>query len=410
MLIILTSTASAESWRQLNHLGVTAAKSGRYSEAVEYLRVALEIKPQNKIIRQNLVNSLNALGAKELSAGNADEAIKVLREASVYLPDDKLTGKNLSAALTRKAYSLYSTQQFSDASEYLDEAIQFDEENFSAWMLAGNIAYNNQELEDAESYWRRALSIDPDSQDVKVKLKKLQKEEAVEDKFRTKLLYNFDLKYEKNIDTTKVYDVLGYLRDAYRQVGRQFKHYPDHKIVVLLYPLDKFQELGGNPHWVYGLYDGKIRLPIVKKDNLQYLHQLETVVYHEYTHVLIHDLTGNRCPAWLNEGLAQYMEPQKESPRVVYLKRAVRGNRLIPLRELEGTFLMLGDLQKVRLAYEESLSVVNFIIEHHRFSSVLELLERLHKGENLAAVIEDLYTRGRKGLEERWGEWLGEEL
>ena len=97
--------------------------------------------------------------------------------------------------------------------------------------------------------------------------------------------------------------------------------------------------------------------------------------------------------------------PQRSAPGA-RLKKAHRESKLIPLAELEKTFIRITDKEKVRLAYEQAQSLVEFIVKHYRFSSIREALERLKSGEKTGVVVEELFKRGGLTLEERWRRYL----
>src|SRR5205814_97190 len=62
------------------------------------------------------------------------------------------------------------------------------------------------------------------------------------------------------------------------------------------------------PSWAGALNDGKLRIPIGGVDAMN--PELGRVLEHELTHSFIRSMARGRCPTWLNEGLAQLMEPR----------------------------------------------------------------------------------------------------
>ncbi len=56
------------------------------------------------------------------------------------------------------------------------------------------------------------------------------------------------------------------------------------------------------------LNDGKLRIPISGLSSMT--PELAHVLKHELAHSFIARLSGGRCPPWLHEGIAQFLEPQ----------------------------------------------------------------------------------------------------
>ena len=94
------------------------------------------------------------------------------------------------------------------------------------------------------------------------------------------------------------------LERAYNRVGTDLSYYPSVRVPVILYTKKDYRSLTASPEWSGGLYDGKIRLPIGGAAHMTPM--LRGVLFHEYTHVVVRELTKGNCPSWLNEGLAEY--------------------------------------------------------------------------------------------------------
>lgn len=108
--------------------------------------------------------------------------------------------------------------------------------------------------------------------------------------------------------------VIQLLEQAYQEIGRTFSYYPDRTILAVLYTDQQFRDVTQSPAWTKALFDGKIHLPIGGPIENEAL--LKKVVYHEYTHALVHQLSRGKTPTWLNEGLALYFEEGKSSTEI----------------------------------------------------------------------------------------------
>lgn len=126
---------------------------------------------------------------------------------------------------------------------------------------------------------------------------------------------------------------------------------------------------------------------------------------HEYTHAVVRDLSRGNCPVWLNEGLAELQGRQELNPPLTELGRAIRTGGYLPLRKLENGFTSLGS-SEVRLAYEESYAVVNFMVSSYGWYRVRGILTYIGEGLPVGEAI----NRGLADLgldyDGVFGEWL----
>ena len=122
--------------------------------------------------------------------------------------------------------------------------------------------------------------------------------------------------------------------------------------------------------------------------------ELSRVLKHELAHSFINQLASGRCPQWLNEGIAQAVEPKSLSSRGRRLAELFKAQQEIPFNALEGSFMRFSPMEAI-LAYDESLAAVQFISDTHGMSNIQRLLQRLGEGNSteasLRATIHDDY-------------------
>jgi len=63
--------------------------------------------------------------------------------------------------------------------------------------------------------------------------------------------------------------------------------------------------------------------------------QLERILKHELTHSFLRSLAGGRCPTWLNEGMAELMEPRSSDTYAKPLAALFQQRREISFSVLE---------------------------------------------------------------------------
>ena len=133
---------------------------------------------------------------------------------------------------------------------------------------------------------------------------------------------------------------------------------------------------------------------------------LEGTMKHELCHLLLHHhLDGKDFPKWLDEGIAQWVSggiiEVMRTRDETRLTQATLGRKIIPVRALAERFP--GDRESLFLAYEESKSLVTYIIEKHGVEGVLSILGYLKGGYAWeAAVFKGLSV----SFEELEADWL----
>jgi len=124
---------------------------------------------------------------------------------------------------------------------------------------------------------------------------------------------------------------------------------------------------------------------------------------HELAHLVIHQMTFNpyiELPTWLDEGLAMYAEGSLEFVFFNRLNQAVVEGTLISVRSLASPFS--AHAEESVLAYAQSYSLVEFLINSYGQSRMLELLLTFKEGSGYDAALEKVYGFDMDGLDSLW--------
>ena len=130
-------------------------------------------------------------------------------------------------------------------------------------------------------------------------------------------------------------------------------------------------------------------------------------IAHELTHLVIYQETFNpytRLPTWLDEGLAAYAEGELEASDAASLERAIANESLISIRSLSSPFSAYA--REANLAYNQSYSVVEFLISNHGQDRMLELLNTFSQGSSYDGALETVYGFDMDGLNTRWRDYV----
>jgi len=248
--------------------------------------------------------------------------------------------------------------------------------------------YELNELSESEKYAEDALKFGQDPE-LKELIRKLKKEENVMRNYKDLGMENFLIQFSREEHDQLRTIISDYLKEAYKEIGKKLDYFPNKQFVVILYNEKDFFDVTRAPGWAGGLYDGRIRLPVKGISGPD--ERLRKVIYHEYTHALISEIT-RECPLWINEGLAEYFS---ERDHVDNLKT------IIPLHRIEKRFPS-GDPRLVALAYRSSHDAVEFLIDKYGIYSVKELLESFGDGMDINSAFESVLYVSYKDFQSKW--------
>lgn len=117
----------------------------------------------------------------------------------------------------------------------------------------------------------------------------------------------------------------------------------------------------------------------------------EAVLWHEFCHVVTLELTRNRMPRWLSEGISVYEERQANPVWGQHMNATYRemvlGTDLTPVSKLSGAFLNAKSGMHVQFAYYESSIVVEYLVEKYGQEALRKILKDLYDGVGINEAI-----------------------
>lgn len=110
----------------------------------------------------------------------------------------------------------------------------------------------------------------------------------------------------------------------------------------------------------------------------------ESVLWHEFCHVVTLQMTKNKMPRWLSEGISVYEEWQADPSWGMRIDSKYRemllGDDLVPVSRLSAAFLAPKTPRHLQFAYLESALVVEYIISKFGIDKVRGVLTDLRNG------------------------------
>jgi len=211
----------------------------------------------------------------------------------------------------------------------------------------------------------RASELAPARDDVRRLLEKWRNEAEVEADFWSESSLYFDLSYDGSRDDLLdgSFQLLNLLDQEYAELRDLFGADPAGagrpRIPVVLYRREGFDAVTGLGDWAGGAFDGTVRIPIADGTSVT-SPALKRVLRHELVHAFVHAAGGQRVPGWLNEGLAQWLEPNSQHA-VKAAREALAGQPAFTLDELDGSLSSWQDPEKIALAYAWSLALCDTV-------------------------------------------------
>lgn len=125
-------------------------------------------------------------------------------------------------------------------------------------------------------------------------------------------------------------------------------------------------------------------------------------VAHELVHLVVDYRSKGNCPRWFTEGLAQYEEYRLTGFRFKG-PEAGWARKVYPLRKLDKDF---DSLPNQSLAYRQSLSAVEYILEVYGEDKLHNIINGLARGWSMNRTMADSLGVDIKEFEQNWHRWL----
>ena len=134
-------------------------------------------------------------------------------------------------------------------------------------------------------------------------------------------------------------------------------------------------------------------------------HRVDHILKHEMIHLILHHhIKAVHLPRWLDEGVAQWLSEGVgellEAPQRSFLEEAILSGKFIPLKNLKYRFP--ADKNNLMLAYEESRSFITFISERYGDKKIFEILQQMHKGNDIHTAFYASMDASLVEVENRW--------
>jgi len=375
-----------------------AAKAGDLEKAVKLILEALRMEPGSRLLQRETSHLFAMRGFKNMKRNDYDRALGFFQESLYYWEENPEAVRGMGA-------TYYRTNEKERAEKWLKKFIDMGGDRPGVYNLLGRIYYERNRLEEALYHFRVSLSLAPEQPQISELADKVRREINVEAGFTSEESRNFRLKYEGTVSPEVTSLVLRICEEAYLDIGSTFKFYPENPVTIILYTDKQFSEVTQSPAWAEAIFDGKIRLPVQGLTDRSRV--LERLIYHEFTHALVHEAGGKRAPIWMHEGMAQSMEGVDREISAV-AKKVVEAGGPFPLSTLEGGFLDMPS-RKAKAAYLESWLAMRYMDMYYGPFVMSEMIDALQHGGEIEDAVQRVTSRDYKEFDQSFLEWVREE-
>jgi len=352
----------------------------------------IEIQHDNR----TTANAFYLAGVTAMQRGDADKASGYFGHAIQAMPEQV-------ELLKWHAVALATIGKYLDAANELERATTLQPDSADLLRMLGLARYDADRTGDAIAAWKHAMEIDPDAT-TRYYLHKAERELQVEEKSKSKESRHFTLHYQGEQTAPGLQQqLLATLEDAYQDIARQIGYEPRENIIVILYTQQQFVDITEAPSWAGALNDGKLRIPIGGVAAVG--PELQRVLKHELTHSFLNSLASGHCPVWLNEGLAQLMEPRSASMYSQQLSPLFLQRKAIPFAVLEHSFTRFSPLQ-AEVAYAESLAAVEYLNGRYGMGEIVRMMQSIGSGVEPETALRNSTGMDYAVLGQRIGESL----
>ncbi|MDD2897967.1 MAG: peptidase MA family metallohydrolase [Desulfuromonadaceae bacterium] len=370
----LLASASAESidgdpLKQSGN-GRELLKHGEFEKGIEKLQKAYLLFPLNTTLKRNLAEGYAIYGHQHFKQRRYEQADENFIKAIELYPDD--AGYALSRGICN-----YYLKKYDIARYELERAKALKEDSVDTLFYLGLVQFDSDHQSEAIEIWEQALKLAPERKDISELLAKSRKENNVESGMDRGHSSRFDLTFDPDVDATLVREALDVLESAASLIGAELQYFPDARVPVGIYKRADYKTVTDSPDWSGGFYDGKIRLPFGSLHEVT--PEIRSILYHEYAHVVVFELTRGNCPLWFNEGIAEVFGRLQTNRPLHSFHRAAREGTLLDFRKLESSFSGF-TTATVGLAYQQSYALVNYMVTNYGWHRVRQILSGLGRG------------------------------
>ncbi len=364
---------------------------GEFEKGIEQLREAYQLFPLNPTFKRSLAEGYAAFGHHLYKQKRYEQADESFSKTLELYPEDVGT-------ITMRGICNFHLKKYDVARYELELAKTRKPGSVEVLYFLGLVEIDTDHIPQALELLEQAVKLAPGRKEIADLLVKTRKENTVESGMDRGHSSRFDLTYDPGVDSTFARSILSVLESAANVIGAELGLFPEARIPVRIYKRADYKTVTDSPDWSGGFYDGKIRLPFGVMNEVT--PGIRGILFHEYAHVVVFELTRGNCPLWLNEGIAEMFGRTQYNRALPKIDKS----KLVGFKKLETSFKDFSTANAT-LAYQQSYSLVNYLVETYGWHRVKQILTGLGGGlsfdESIVAALKD-YDLNYETLVKEW--------
>ncbi|MBI4601182.1 MAG: tetratricopeptide repeat protein [Planctomycetes bacterium] len=383
----------ATSVRDLRDQAVAHYRERRYFQAIQAAEKALGAAPEAERgeLKTLLARFRSALGVELFNAGETRKAEESFRGA--------LEASDDSYARFGLGFLHFVRLDDAKAAEHLEQAARLDPAYAKTHKLLGLVDYRQGRTASALARMVEACRLDPKDREAKALLDRWQLEGKHTGAFREEKLGRFAVRWDPDLAREAVEQAARELEAARKEL--EASGLAARPVPVVLFTERRFHEATGSFHWVGGVFDGQVKLPLggARLEGAP-LEELRSSLRHELVHVAVREVSPE-CPNWLNEGIAQHFDRARGADE---LRRALRegASRRLAFRDVPLRLWEVDDEALSRWTYVQGHGFVEFLVQRFQEFRLRLLLRALAREGSVARAFEGTYGAALDDLEAQW--------
>lgn len=136
----------------------------------------------------------------------------------------------------------------------------------------------------------------------------------------------------------------------------------------------------------------------------------QEILWHELVHVFTLQMTNNRMPRWLSEGISVWEEhearPEWGRRQGIELVRAATNDKLLPVASLNEGFTGANSNEDLGFAYFQSYLVVDFIAKEYGFDKMIELIKQYGLIKEESEMFRTVFNKPIEAFDADFRAWI----
>ena len=343
--------------------GQLLLRNGRDAEAQDYFTKVLALNPES-------LKTLSVLASQAALEERMDDYAARLAQVEAFSPGNAVFLGNV-------ADSFGNNYRFVEAVEYARAALQADPQYWQAYTLLGSNLIRLGEEEEGKAKLEIAFENDP----FNVMTSNLLKVFDTLAEYSTLESEHFKV-HMSEFDADILWPYLEpLLEEGWDTLTAKYGFEPEGPILIEVFENSEdfavrsvgLPDIGP----LVGICFGKV-ITLISPDTLSA--NWQEIVWHEFVHVITLQMTNNRMPRWLSEGISVWEEkegrPYWGRSQGLDLIRAAQQDKLLPIAELNSGFSGARNNTDLGFAYFQSYLVVDYINREYGFDKLVELIRQ----------------------------------